>query len=108
LDLNPDLGTPYVTGRPKKKKGKKKKKRNPDIFPLTSSIFPLTSSIFFFFFLLGLHPRHMEIPWLGVELELQLLVNTTATALGGPSHVFDLYYSSLQHWILNTLSKARV
>ena len=28
---------------------------------------------FFFFFSLGLHPGHMKVPHLGVELELQLL-----------------------------------
>ena len=35
---------------------------------------------FFFFFLvlLGLHPQHMEVPRLRVELELQLLAYATA------------------------------
>ena len=33
---------------------------------------------FFFFLLLGLYPRHMEVPRLGVQLELQLLAYTTA------------------------------
>ena len=37
-------------------------------------------SIFFFFGFLGPHPRHMEVPRLGVESELQLLVYTTTTA----------------------------
>ena len=38
--------------------------------------------IYFFFFLfwfLGPHPWHMEVPRLGVELELQLLAYTTVT-----------------------------
>ena len=29
----------------------------------------------------GAHPRHIEVPKLGVELELQLLAYTTATAM---------------------------
>ena len=37
-----------------------------------------------FFFFLGLHPRHMEVPRLGVELELQPLAYTTATAMLDP------------------------
>ena len=41
------------------------------------------SSFFFFFFgsFLELHPRHMEAPRLGVELEFYLLAYTSATAL---------------------------
>ena len=56
---------------------------------------------------LGLHPCHMEVPRLGVKLELQLLVYTTATATPDLSRVFDLNHSSWQHLILNPLSKAR-
>ena len=41
-------------------------------------------SLFFSFFLFfgggGLHPQHMEVPRLGVELALQLLAYTTAIA----------------------------
>ena len=33
---------------------------------------------FFSFVFLGLHPRHTEVPRLGVELELQLAAYTTA------------------------------
>ena len=47
-----------------------------------------------FFFLLGLHPQHMEVPRLGVDLELQLLAYTTATATQNLSHISDLRYSS--------------
>ena len=36
------------------------------------------------FFFLGLHPRHMEVPRLGVELELQPLAYPTATAMLDP------------------------
>ena len=37
----------------------------------------------------------MEVPRLGVESELQLLDYTTATATWDPSHVCNLYRSSL-------------
>ena len=53
---------------------------------------------------LGLHPWPMEVPRLGVELELAC---TTATAMPDPSCVFDLYHSSWQCRILNPLNKAR-
>ena len=49
-------------------------------------------SIFFFF--LGQHPRHMEVPRQGAELELQLPAYTTATAMLEPSHVCDLHHSN--------------
>ena len=54
---------------------------------------------FFFFFpnLSGLHSQHIEVPKLGVELELQLLAYTTATATWDLSHVCDLLHSSWQH-----------
>ena len=48
--------------------------------------------------------RHMAVPRLGVELELQLLVYTIATATWNLS---DLHHSSRQCWILNTLIEAR-
>ena len=48
----------------------------------------------------------MEVPRLGVKLELQLQVYTTATATGDPYRVCDLHYSSWQCQILNQLSKA--
>ena len=47
----------------------------------------------------------MEIPRLGVELELQLPAYTTAGQ--DPSHICKLHHSSLQCWILNPLSEAR-
>ena len=50
---------------------------------------------------------HMEIPKLGVKLELRLLAYATAMAARDSSCIFDLYYSSLQSWILNPLSETR-
>ena len=43
-----------------------------------------------------MHPRHVEVPRLRVELELQLLAYTTATVMLDPSLVCDLYHSSQQ------------
>ena len=63
--------------------------------------------LFIYFVFLGLHLRHMEVPRLGVESELQLPAYTTSTTTSDPSHVRDLQHSSQQCWILNTLSKAR-
>ena len=40
----------------------------------------------------------------GVELELQLLAYTTATATQDPCQVFDLHHSPQQRQILNLLS----
>ena len=48
----------------------------------------------------------MEVPRLGIELELQLPAYTTATATWDPSRVCDLYHSSWQRQILNPLSEA--
>ena len=50
---------------------------------------------------------HMEVPRLGVKLELQLPAYTTATATPDPSHVYNLHYSSWQRQILNLLSEAK-
>ena len=44
------------------------------------------------FFFLGPHPRHMEVPRLEVEWELQLLAYTTATAAQDPSRICDLHH----------------
>ena len=49
----------------------------------------------------------MEVPRLGVELELWLPAYATTTATPDPSHVIDLYHSSGQHQILNPLTEAR-
>ena len=47
----------------------------------------------------------MEVPRLGVSLELLLPAYTRATATLDPSHVCDLYHSSWQRGILNPLSE---
>ena len=60
----------------------------------------------FFFCLLGWHLRHMELPRLGVELELQLPTYATATTTLDQTHVCDLHHSSWQCWTLNPLSEA--
>ena len=62
--------------------------------------------VFFFFNFLGPHLQLIKIPRLGVELERQLPVYTTATATQDPSHVCNLHQSSRQRWILNPRSEA--
>ena len=64
-------------------------------------------SFLFVCLLFGLHLRHMEVPRLGVESELQLPAYTTATASQVLSHICDLHHSSWQHQILNPLSGSR-
>ena len=59
------------------------------------------------FSFLGLHLQHMEVPRLGVELELQLPAYTTAKVTLDPSCICDLRHSLWQHRILNPLNKAR-
>ena len=49
----------------------------------------------------------MEVPRLGVQLELQLQVYTTAGAMQDLSCICDLHHSSRLCWILNPLSEAR-
>ena len=63
--------------------------------------------LFIYLVFLGPHQRHMEVPRLGVQLELKPPAYATATATQDPSHICNLYHSSLQHWILNPLSEAR-
>ena len=53
-------------------------------------------SFFFFGCFLRLHSQHMEVPRLGIKLELQLLAYTTATATWNPSLICDPYHSSQQ------------
>ena len=59
------------------------------------------------FAFLGPHPRHMEVPRLGVESELHLLAYATARATPDPSCICDLHHSSGQCRILNPLNEAR-
>ena len=51
--------------------------------------------LFLSFFPLGLPPQHMEVPRLGVELELPAYATTTAT--WNTSRIFNLCHSSRQH-----------
>ena len=63
--------------------------------------------VVFVFLFLRSHWRHMEVPRLGVESELQLLGYATAIATEDPSRICNLHHSSRQHQILNLLSGAR-
>ena len=58
-------------------------------------------------FLLGPHYGNLEIPRLGVELELQLFIYITPTAMPDRSHVCNLHHSLWQCWIPNPLRKVR-
>ena len=49
----------------------------------------------------------MEVPRLGVDLEPQLQIYSTATATPDPIHTCDLHHSSWQHQVLSPLSEAR-
>jgi len=61
----------------------------------------------FFFCFLELYLQLMEVPRLGVKLELQLLPYATATAKQHLSCVCNLHHSSWQYQIPNPLSEAR-
>ena len=58
-----------------------------------------------FFFFSGSHLQHMEVPKLGIKLEMQLLADTTVTL--DLSHICDLCCSLQQCQILNPLSKPK-
>ena len=64
-------------------------------------------SFFFFCLFLSPHLQYMEVPRLGVILELQQPAYTTATATWDRSRICDLHHSLRQHWILNPLREAR-
>ena len=49
----------------------------------------------------------MEVPRLGLQLELQSPAYVTATATPDPSRICDLHHSSRQLRILNPLREAR-
>ena len=54
--------------------------------------------------------RHLEVPRLGIESELQLPACTKDTAKLDPCLLWDLYHRSqqlLNHWILNPLREAK-
>ena len=59
------------------------------------------------FFFLRPHLWHMEVPRLGVKLELQMQAYATASATPDPSCICDLHHSLQQHLILYQMSKAR-
>ena len=65
---------------------------------------------FFFFFwsfwFLRQHWWHMEVPRLGVELELKTQAYATATVTRDLSHICDLHHSSQQCQVLNPLNEA--
>ena len=60
----------------------------------------------YIFCLLGPHPRHMEIPRLGIKSNLQLPAYARATAMRDLSCVCDLHHGSRQSRILNPRSEA--
>ena len=74
------------------------------LFFYTLTILPSVHSPTYFFFL-GPHPWHLEVPRRGAELELQLLNYTTATATQDPRRFCELY-NSQQCRILNPASEA--
>ena len=71
---------------------------------LDSSLLTILSPFFFPFLWPPL--GHMEVPGLGVESELQLLVYATAMATPDPSHICDQRCILWQRQILNPLSGA--
>ena len=58
----------------------------------------LSIKTIFSFVFLGLH---LEVPRLGVEMELQMLAYAVSTAMPDLSQVCDLHHSSWQRQILN-------
>ena len=50
----------------------------------------------------------MEVPRLGVELELQVPAYTTATAMRDPSRICDLRCSLWQCWVFKPLSEVGI
>ena len=61
----------------------------------------------FFFVFLGPHLRHMEVPRLGIELEMQLPAHATTMAMPDLNRICKLGHSLQPHWILNPLSEDR-
>ena len=60
---------------------------------------------FFCLVFLGPHLWHIEVPRLGVELELWPPAYATATETWDLSCIWDLHHSSWKCWILNPLTK---
>ena len=63
--------------------------------------------VFLFSFVLGPHPRYMEVPRLWVESELQLPGYITATVTQDLSYICDPHQSLWQCLILNPLGEVR-
>ena len=61
---------------------------------LLSVLLGLRVPLFYFSWFLGPYCRYMEVPGLGVKMELQLSAYATATALQDPSQVCDVHHSS--------------
>ena len=71
--------------------------------------FFLIFSYFSYYYIVFLWPHlhHMEVPRLGIILDLKLLAYATATAMLDPKCACDLYHSSWQCQILDPLSETR-
>ena len=82
---------------------------NPDSIPkyLFLIFIVIIFKLFFIAFFLGSQLWYMEVPGLGVKLELQLPAYAPATATPDTSYICVLCCSLRQHWILNPLSEAR-
>ena len=92
-ELSPLDGGPANQGTPPQGVG-----TDPELLHslLRSCVWKWSLFFFFFFFVfLGPHLLHMEVPRLGVKLELQLPAYTTATATQGLSCLCSLHHSSL-------------
>ena len=63
--------------------------------------------VLFCFCFLGPYLQHMEVPKLGVKLELYTTAYTTATAMQDWSHICNPHHSPWQCRILNPLYEAR-
>ena len=70
---------------------------------LSLELAPCLSDFNSTFIFLGPYPWHIEVPRLGIKLELQLPANTTATV----TRHLSLHHRSWQHRILNPLIRAR-
>ena len=77
------------------------------VWYMTLIDFHILNHSFFSLSLFRVHLWHMEVPRLGVNLELQLLAHTTTTAMPYLSCICNLHHSSWQCRILNSLSQTR-